>query len=123
MTCSTFHQPCNFVPLYSSNRATGINLKKMCNKSIWLGRKLKFTCNATECPQFLFALVAVGNARSYSLDLVDQYESLESGGQFRFTPPTHTMLAFRQALRELEAEGGIQGRSQRSAIGSRSNIS
>jgi 2-aminoethylphosphonate-pyruvate transaminase len=38
---------------------------------------------------------------------------LESDGQFRFTPPTHALLAFRQALRELEAEGGVAGRSAR----------
>ena len=59
-------------------------------------------------------LTSTGNARSYSLDLEDQYQGLENGGQFRFTPPTHAMLAFRQALQELEAEGGVQGRSHRS---------
>ena len=31
-------------------------------------------------------------------------------GQFRFTPPTHTLLAFRQALEEYQAEGGLEGR-------------
>ena len=38
---------------------------------------------------------------------------LEDNGQFRFTPPTHTLLAFAQALQELEAEGGIPGRAAR----------
>ena len=38
---------------------------------------------------------------------------LEKDGQFRFTPPTHTILAFDQALSELEAEGGVAGRSRR----------
>jgi 2-aminoethylphosphonate-pyruvate transaminase len=38
---------------------------------------------------------------------------LERNGQFRFTPPTHALLAFRQALMELEAEGGVGGRAAR----------
>jgi len=54
-----------------------------------------------------------GYARSLSLDLLAQWQGLESDGQFRFTPPTHALLAFRQALRELQAEGGIVGRAQR----------
>ena len=43
---------------------------------------------------------AEGRARSLSLDLVAQWKGLESDGQFRFTPPTHVLLAFWQALRE-----------------------
>ncbi|XP_078001291.1 2-aminoethylphosphonate--pyruvate transaminase-like [Glandiceps talaboti] len=54
-----------------------------------------------------------GQARSLSLDLVDQYEGLEQNGQFRFTPPTHVMMAFRQTLLEIEAEGGVLGRANR----------
>jgi len=54
-----------------------------------------------------------GFARSMSLDLYAQWEGLESNGQFRFTPPTHALLAFRQALRELEEEGGVEGRAER----------
>ena len=54
-----------------------------------------------------------GWARSLSLDLLAQWKSLESNGQFRFTPPTHTILAFDQALRELAAEGGVAGRGAR----------
>lgn len=54
-----------------------------------------------------------GFARSLSLDIVDQYKTLEKTGQFRFTPPTHTMLAFRKAISELEAEGGVIGRAER----------
>ena len=44
---------------------------------------------------------------SLSLNLRQQWEGLEATGQFRFTPPTHTLLAFRQALKELEQEGGV----------------
>lgn len=52
-------------------------------------------------------------AGSLSLDLLAQYRELERSGQFRFTPPTHALMAFDQALDELEAEGGIAGRTAR----------
>jgi len=58
---------------------------------------------------------AEGRARSLSLDLVAQWKGLESDGQFRFTPPTHALLAFWQALQELEAEGGVTARAARFA--------
>jgi 2-aminoethylphosphonate-pyruvate transaminase len=54
-----------------------------------------------------------GYARSVSLDLLAQLKGLEANGQFRFTPPTHTLLAFAQALEELNAEGGVAGRGAR----------
>jgi 2-aminoethylphosphonate-pyruvate transaminase len=54
-----------------------------------------------------------GWARSLSLDLLAQWEGLESNGQFRFTPPTHVLLAFHQALLELDLEGGVTGRAAR----------
>ena len=54
-----------------------------------------------------------GQARSVSLDLAAQWDGLEQNGQFRFTPPTHVMLAFLQALDELRKEGGVTGRYQR----------
>ena len=54
-----------------------------------------------------------GLARTLSLDLFDQWQALEGNGQFRFTPPTHTLLAFAQALDELESEGGIPARARR----------
>lgn len=54
-----------------------------------------------------------GYARSLSLDLLGQYQGLEKSGQFRFTPPTHAILAFHQALTELEGEGGVVGRAAR----------
>jgi 2-aminoethylphosphonate-pyruvate transaminase len=58
-------------------------------------------------------LEAKGLARTLSLDLHAQWAGFESDGQFRFTPPTHTLLAFHQALLELEAEGGVAGRATR----------
>lgn len=54
-----------------------------------------------------------GVSDSLVLDLHAQRAALDAGGQFRFTPPTHSMLAFRQALRELEQEGGVLGRERR----------
>ncbi len=58
-------------------------------------------------------LATEGYARSLSLDLLAQWKGLEADGQFRFTPPTHALVAFHQALLELEAEGGVEGRAQR----------
>lgn len=57
--------------------------------------------------------IVLGNCRSLSLDLVDQVENLDKTGQFRFTPPTHTLLAFKMAVEEFWREGGLQGRSER----------
>jgi len=54
-----------------------------------------------------------GRARSVSLDLHDQWQRLEDDGQFRFTPPTHALLALREALRELDDEGGVAARLAR----------
>ncbi len=54
-----------------------------------------------------------GYARSVSLDILSQWKGLEGNGQFRFTPPTHALLAFGQALRELQEEGGVAGRGAR----------
>lgn len=51
-----------------------------------------------------------GRARSLSLDLWDQWQCLERSGCFRFTPPTHVLVAFAQALREHEKAGGWEGR-------------
>jgi 2-aminoethylphosphonate-pyruvate transaminase len=58
-------------------------------------------------------LAAKGAARTLSLDLYAQWAGLEADGQFRFTPPTHVLLAFHQALLELDAEGGVSGRAAR----------
>jgi 2-aminoethylphosphonate-pyruvate transaminase len=40
---------------------------------------------------------------------------MERNGQWRFTPPTHCILAFDRALEEFEAEGGVAGRGARYA--------
>jgi 2-aminoethylphosphonate-pyruvate transaminase len=51
--------------------------------------------------------------RSVSLDLAAQWRGFQHNGQFRFTPPTHVVLALEQALNELEREGGVAGRAAR----------
>lgn len=56
-----------------------------------------------------------GRARSLSLDLLGQWKNFEKNGQFRYTPPTHAILAFAQALQELEMEGGPAARRARYA--------
>ena len=55
-----------------------------------------------------------GVARSLSLDLYAQWETMEKGhGKWRFTSPTHVVRAFWQALQELKEEGGIEVRHRR----------
>ena len=55
-----------------------------------------------------------GNSRSLSLDIYDQWETMEKqSGKWRYTSPTHTVRAFKQALDELDAEGGIDARNKR----------
>ena len=55
-----------------------------------------------------------GWARSLSLDLYDQWREMENKrGKWRFTSPTHVVLAFQQALNELEQEGGVAARHGR----------
>jgi len=54
-----------------------------------------------------------GYARSLSLDLLGQLKAFDKNGQFRYTPPTHAILAFDQALRELEMECGAVAREKR----------
>ena len=55
-----------------------------------------------------------GNARSLSLDIYAQWETMEKGGgKWRFTSPTHVVHAFYQAMKELNEEGGIAARSER----------
>lgn len=60
-------------------------------------------------------LASVGKARSLSLDLYDQWKTMQADGKWRFTSPTHVVLAFAKALEELEEEGGIKARAKRYA--------
>lgn len=58
-------------------------------------------------------LASCGKARSLSLDLYDQWLTMNIDGKWRFTSPTHVVLAFAKALDELEEEGGIPARAAR----------
>ena len=60
-----------------------------------------------------FLAACEGNSPSLSLDLYDQWKAMEANAQWRFTPPTHCIVAFDQAIREHEAEGGVAGRGAR----------
>lgn len=54
-----------------------------------------------------------GCARSLSLDLYDQWIAMEQDGKWRYTSPTHVVLAFAKAMKELKEEGGIAARNRR----------
>lgn len=54
-----------------------------------------------------------GNAHSLSLDLYDQWVSMEKTKQWRFTPPTHVIVAFDKAIEQFEVAGGVDGRNAR----------
>lgn len=58
-------------------------------------------------------LESENNAHSLSLDLFDQWKAMEGNGQWRFTPPTHVVFAFKAALDAHAAEGGVEGRFAR----------
>ena len=53
-----------------------------------------------------------GKAVSLSLDLYDQWKGMFDG-KWRFTSPTHVVLAFAKAMEEMKEEGGIPARSRR----------
>ncbi|MEM7377497.1 MAG: 2-aminoethylphosphonate--pyruvate transaminase [Pseudomonadota bacterium] len=83
-----------------------------------------FTSSANKCiegvPGFGFVIArseaitaAEGNSHSLSLDVHAQWANMEKSGQWRFTPPTHTVAAFMQALALHRAEGGAPARLAR----------
>lgn len=60
-------------------------------------------------------LDAEGRAHSLSLDAHAQWAHMEKTGQWRFTPPTHVVAAFLEALKMHAEEGGVAGRGARYA--------
>jgi len=56
---------------------------------------------------------AKGRSHSLSLDVYAQWSHMNKTGQWRFTPPTHVVVAFVEALRAHQAEGGVAGRGAR----------
>ncbi|QQX86809.1 2-aminoethylphosphonate--pyruvate transaminase [Cupriavidus necator] len=57
--------------------------------------------------------VSQGNSHSLALDLYDQYVYMQKTTQWRFTPPTHVVAAFRTALDQFLEEGGQPVRGAR----------
>ncbi|MDQ6618750.1 MAG: 2-aminoethylphosphonate--pyruvate transaminase [Pseudomonadota bacterium] len=54
-----------------------------------------------------------GRCTSLALDLHDQWTYMKRTTQWRFTPPTHVVVAFNEALDQLIAEGGQPARLAR----------
>jgi len=54
-----------------------------------------------------------GNSHSLAMDLHDQWTYMQKTTQWRFTPPTHIVAAFRVALDQFKAEGGTPARGAR----------
>ena len=54
-----------------------------------------------------------GNSHSLAMDLYDQWAYMQKTTQWRFTPPTHVVAAFRVALDQFKAEGGTGARGAR----------
>lgn len=83
-----------------------------------------FVSSANKCiegvPGFGFVIArkdeitaAKGNSHSLALDVHAQWDTMEKTGQWRFTPPTHTVAAFMKALDLHHSEGGAPGRLAR----------
>ena len=67
---------------------------------------------------FVFVRKAViegcaGNSQSLAMDLHDQFVYMEKTGQWRFTPPTHVMVALAEAVAQFVEEGGQPARLAR----------
>lgn len=60
-------------------------------------------------------LASKGNCHSLSLDVHAQWANMVKSGQWRYTPPTHVVAAFLEALRLHHEEGGVAARGARYA--------
>ncbi len=54
-----------------------------------------------------------GRSHSLAMDLFDQHASMQSTGQWRFTPPTHVVAALAEAVMQFVEEGGQPARLAR----------
>ncbi|MEI8326367.1 MAG: 2-aminoethylphosphonate--pyruvate transaminase, partial [Betaproteobacteria bacterium] len=54
-----------------------------------------------------------GRSQSLAMDLYDQYQYMEKTTQWRFTPPTHVVVALHEAMAQFEQEGGQPARLAR----------
>jgi len=85
-----------------------------------------FVSSANKCiegvPGFGFVIAkkallesSKGLSHSLALDVHAQWANMERTGQWRYTPPTHVVAAFIEALKLHEAEGGVAARGARYA--------
>lgn len=58
---------------------------------------------------------AAGNCHSLAMDLHDQWIYMQKTTQWRFTPPTHVVVALHSALAQYAEEGGLAARQARYA--------
>jgi len=56
---------------------------------------------------------SAGNSQSLAMDLHDQHVYMEKTGQWRFTPPTHVVVALAEAVTQFVEEGGQRARLNR----------
>ena len=63
-----------------------------------------------------------GNSQSLAMDLHDQHVYMEKTGQWRFTPPTHVMVALAEAVTQFVEQGGQPARLARYADNCRTLI-
>ncbi len=56
---------------------------------------------------------SAGNSQSLVMDLHDQWQYMENTGQWRFTPPTHVLVALAEAIAQYDEEGGQPARLAR----------
>ena len=54
-----------------------------------------------------------GQSQSLAMDLYDQHAYMEKTGQWRFTPPTHVVVALAEAIAQFEEQGGQPARLAR----------
>ena len=54
-----------------------------------------------------------GQSQSLAMDLYDQHAYMEMTGQWRFTPPTHVVVALAEAIAQFEEQGGQPARLAR----------
>lgn len=65
---------------------------------------------------------AAGNCHSLAMDLHDQWQYMQKTTQWRFTPPTHVVVALHEALAQYTEEGGLAARCGRYAANCRALV-
>jgi 2-aminoethylphosphonate-pyruvate transaminase len=65
---------------------------------------------------------AASNCHSLAMDLHDQWQYMQKTTQWRFTPPTHVVVALHEALAQYAEEGGLAARGGRYAANCRALV-